>query len=304
MLGDLELTAGLRYFEDDVKQHEDPSVVIPGDIGDSKETFDALTPRLILSWKPSDDAMMYASYSEGFRSGNLGYSFVRRFGLPPVNPDTLRNYELGARGDLFQNQVRYDVALFYIDWQDIQQSRTIPSPLNPAVQVTGLINGESASGLGVDFGVTAVPIEGLTLAFNVGWNDLTYDSPVVSSGLVLADAGERIQLSPEYTAGASAEYSFALGGGYQGRVSAGANFNSEITDRQISELNVISASSDEILLGRASFTVEAPQNWSGTVFVDNITDENGATTRGAFSVQDVNLRPRPRTFGVQLEYRF
>jgi len=43
----------------------------------SDSTFHALTPRVVLSWFPSHDYTMYASYSQGFRSGFPQSELVR-----------------------------------------------------------------------------------------------------------------------------------------------------------------------------------------------------------------------------------
>jgi outer membrane receptor protein involved in Fe transport len=302
--GQLELTGGLRYFED---EQTDDSALPAVDA-----SFDALSPRLVLTWHPNERTMVYGSYSEGFRSGNPGNINTRFNGLPPLDPDTLANYELGARGDLFDNRLRYDVALYYLDWQDIQQTLTVPSPLPPNGPVSALVNGESASGLGVDLGLAATLMEGLTIGLNVGWNDLTLDKPVLTGvpPIAIANAGERIQLSPEYTVAVSAEYAFPLGGDFAGRLGATANYTSEQVDRQyLGAFGSFYGASDEILVGRASFSINAPTNWSATLFVNNIGNEDAATMRGGFSLLpsfggDVNSRPRPRTIGIQLDYRY
>ena len=38
-----------------------------------------------------------------------------------VEPDTLRNYELGAKGKIFANRLNYDLSVYFMDWQDTIQ---------------------------------------------------------------------------------------------------------------------------------------------------------------------------------------
>lgn len=309
--GRFEVTAGLRYFEDD-QAFYDPltAISVPGSDPYDATTFDALSPRLVLTWHPGNRTMLYGSYSEGFRSGNTGNPYLSLNGIPPLKPDTLKNYEMGSKGELIDGRLSYDVAIYYMDWQDIQQSLTITSPVT-GIPGAALVNGDSASGLGVDLGLAVSPTDGLTLGVNFSWNDLTLDKPVIaaSSGgdFVLAEAGERIQLSPEYTVSASAEYTFALGGGYDGRFAVSANYMSEQVDRSSLLGFPLSATGDEILVGRIGLTIDAPRrNWSATLFANNVTNEDGAVYRSAFTAftGDLVARPRPRTIGVQLDYRF
>ena len=198
--GRLELTAGLRYFKDDVTQVENVPAGAPPPPDPPvrrSDTFDATTPRVVLSWHPSSDSTFYASYSEGFRSGfNQNPNVIRVApDLGPVDADTLTNYELGIKGDVLAGRLSYDAALYYMDWQDVQQVLTVDVDGAP---VTAVVNGESASGLGFDFGLTSEPVAGLELGLSFSWNNLEMDSTVRSfpagappDGVILFDKGER-----------------------------------------------------------------------------------------------------------------
>lgn len=302
--GKLELTGGLRYFEDDVTSQDDLRNVAGGD------KFDAVSPRVVLTWHPNDDLTTYVSYAEGFRSGfpQSGYLLANAPGFPPLDPDTLHNYEVGAKGTLWEGRFSFDSALYYIDWQDVQQSLTVPVTSGGGILATALINSESASGIGFDLGMTARPLDGVELGVSFSWNDLAMDADVVSQGIVLFNAGDRLNLSPEYVAGAWANYNFALGSsGFDGLFSLSANYTSEMDLRTIA-FDVLSiAPGDPMLIARASFAVEAPKNWTATFFIDNLTNEEGSPVRFPFApgiVNDWDSRVRPRTIGAQLEYHF
>ena len=97
---------------------------------DKSSTFDTVTPRAVLTWYPNDELTVYTSYSEGFRSG---YDQTPRVeflapGFPPVEEDSLRNYEVGAKGNLLDGRLIFDAALYFIDWQDVQQTILVPAP--------------------------------------------------------------------------------------------------------------------------------------------------------------------------------
>lgn len=297
--GQFELTAGLRYFNDDVTVDE-----VGQPLGNG--SYDALSPRFVATWHPQDQLLVYGSYSEGFRSGSPEYAHERLAGIPDLEPDTLKNYEVGTKGGLLSGRFNYEMALYYIDWQDIQQTRTVPDPSGSGIPVSALLNGDSASGLGVDLGLTAIVGDGLTVGVSIGWNDLTFDEPVFTGDppVMLANAGDRIAFSPEYTIGASTEYAFQFGGGYEGRFSASANYTSSQLDRNLAGTTVLTTTGDSIVIGRASLSIDTPNHWAATLFVNNVGNEGGVITTFPFPGIVISSRPRPRTMGVQLEFRF
>jgi outer membrane receptor protein involved in Fe transport len=301
-----EWTAGARYFRDEVSLDENINQGPPNSSPIKEEdSFDSTTPRLVLTWYPTSDLTLYTSYAEGFRSGFPQDPGVIRSSpdFPAVEPDKLHNYEIGAKAELMGGRVLVDSALYYVDWEDVQQTISV---VFGSTIVTAPINGESASGLGVDFGITLMPVEGLQLALNGGWNDLAMDAPVVlPGGVVMFDKGDRLNLSPEYTAGASVDYSWPLGH-FTAGVSAAANYTSAQIQRTAAGPFALSASGESMLIARTNFSLAAG-NWIATLFADNINNENDAALRSpllAFGAVDWSLRARPRTVGLQLEYRF
>jgi outer membrane receptor protein involved in Fe transport len=78
-----------------------------------------------LSYQITSDHLLYAQYSEGFRPG---------FGNPPlppicdaasnqleVQPDSIKNYELGAKTEWLDHRLTVDGAAYRINWNNIQQ---------------------------------------------------------------------------------------------------------------------------------------------------------------------------------------
>src|SRR6202034_3090226 len=224
--------------------------------------FHALTPRVVLSWFPSHDYTLYASYSQGFRSGypQSDLVLVEAPDFQPVKPDKLTNYEIGAKGNLFDNKVTFDAAVYYMKWKDVQQTLGIFIP-GSAASIIANVNGQSASGMGVDFAVTVHPIQGLQFGVSLGWNGLSEDSNVYSGGQLLFAAGSRIDDSPAYTAGANGSYEFPLGASWTGQIAANLRYTSEQTTTAVSSgsgLPPVVYESNSITTGRVSFAVTAP----------------------------------------------
>jgi iron complex outermembrane recepter protein len=299
----LELTAGLRYFRDEVQQNE----VTPND-GDltrplirRSEEFTAWTPRATLTWHPNDEGIVYASYSQGFRSGfNQNPNIARLFPtVPPLDPDRLYNYELGTKGQILGGALSYEAAVYYMDWDDIQL--TVGYPVGTTF-ATASVNAASASGPGVDLSMTFRPVAGLGMTLSGSCNDLQIDEPVLDRNVVLFAKGDRPNFSTEYTAGASVDYTFGLGGSaFTGRIATAVNHTAAYETRNFTGGTVTVRRTNELTEGRVSFTLSARQRWEAMLFVDNVTDERGTVSR--ISATD-HIRLRPRRAGIQLDYRF
>ena len=88
----------------------------PCKVFDKTTKEDGVTPRVNLTYKFTDDALVYATYSEGFRPGGIN----RRGTLPPYEADWLTNYELGWKSTWFDNRLRFNGAIFSQEWDDFQ----------------------------------------------------------------------------------------------------------------------------------------------------------------------------------------
>lgn len=83
----------------------------------------AFSGTVSLQYRPNDNAMLYASFSRGFKAGGvvLDTSAVRVAGQRAIyNPEFVNTYEAGAKLDLFDNSVRANFAVFYNDITDLQ----------------------------------------------------------------------------------------------------------------------------------------------------------------------------------------
>jgi len=305
----LELALGARYFHDDVGLEQ---LILFGEppgtpLLRTSTPFKATTPRAVLTWFPNHDFTAYASYSEGFRSGFPQSELVQLVApnFAPVKPDKLHNYEIGGKGNLFGNRLSFDAAVYYMKWNDIQQTLGIPVPGSTAYIVAN-VNGKSASGIGVDFAVTARPVDRLSLGFNFSWNGLSEDSAVLSGGELLFPAGSRIDDSPAYTIGANAQYSFPFGStGWTGQLEALARYTSLQTTTSVSSGSGLPprvVESDTITTGRTSFAVSAPSHWRVMLYCDNVTNNRGVPLASNTPYTSVSMQPR--TTGVQVDYRY
>jgi iron complex outermembrane receptor protein len=304
-----ELAVGARYFHDDVGMDQ---LILFGEppgtpLLTADSTFHALTPRVVLSWFPSHDYTMYASYSQGFRSGFTQgeLTLLSAPELPPINPDKLTNYEVGAKGNLFDNRLGFDAAVYYMKWKDIQETLGIPLQGTTAYIVAS-VNGVSASGMGVDFAVTYRPIRSLKLGVNFSWNGLGQDAAVYSQGGLLFPSGSRIDTSPEYTVGAIAQYDFPFGSsGWTGQLAATGRYTSQQTTTSASLGSgqpPVVVESDSITTARVSLSIAAPAHWRAMLYCNNVGNSRGVPLASQFPYS--NISQQPRTAGLQLDYSY
>ena len=152
-----ELTLGLRYDRDKRTQFD---VLLSTT---DEETFDAVQPKVSLAHRWSPVALTYATVSRGFRSGAFnGTDFVIRL----YDAETLWNYEVGAKLDLFENRLRINSAAFYLDYADRQEY-----VLQGGTGAQTLFNIPESRIIGVEVESIAYLADGVTAEFNFGFID-------------------------------------------------------------------------------------------------------------------------------------
>jgi outer membrane receptor protein involved in Fe transport len=90
-------------------------------------------PRLTLNFKPSEDSLIYISGAKGVKpAGFLNVGVVTNANDAKYAPETLINYEIGAKTAWLNNRLRLNAAYFHMIYQDRITSLLIPDPNNPA----------------------------------------------------------------------------------------------------------------------------------------------------------------------------
>ena len=298
----IDLTAGLRYFTDDLRGTETNGGVSTNVPGDEYESFN---PRFSLAWHPQAGVTLYASAAKGFRSGQLqplaAVQIGQLFGIdlpPALAEDSIWTYELGAKAELLDRRLVIEGAVFHSDWDNV----TVRVPIGNPPIVNGLINSPGTKTNGVELNVIARPARGLTLQAGGAYIDAEYTGPVADTGIV---EGSRVEEVARFTFNASGNYRFNLARGIEGD----ARISWQHTSPRDSELSPIFVPGDTIDRIDARLGVDLG-SINVALFVDNLTDENGAASSKtvqplAPGLNDITaIRLRPRTFGVEATIRF
>ena len=211
------LTLGARYTDEEKTVDFQGTVNSAGMVAAGiplSQSEQEITPRIAYAHKFTDNFMMYASATNGFKSGGWNARGSSSDALQAFAPETIWSYELGMRGDWVDGRLRTNITLFYSDLEDLQTTSATPD---------GQFLTTNAGGLevpGIEAEITALPTDNWQIFAALGWQNAEYkDLPggcvTPNANLAAYDADCNIaepKRSPHqtYTIGTSVD--FSLGG--------------------------------------------------------------------------------------------
>jgi len=207
------LTLGARYTDEEKTVDFQGTVNSAGMVAAGiplEQNEQEITPRIAYAHKFSDNMMMYASATNGFKSGGWNARGSSSSALQAFAPETIWSYELGMRADWMDGRLRTNVTAFYSDLEDLQTTAATPD---------GQFLTTNAGGLevpGIEMEVTALPTDNWQIFAALGWQSAEYrDLPggcvTPNTSLAAYDAACNIaepKRSPHqtYTVGTSADF--------------------------------------------------------------------------------------------------
>ncbi|GGC02762.1 TonB-dependent receptor [Novosphingobium endophyticum] len=211
------LSFGGRFTHD----HKELSnqFLVSGPVGDGSGSFKKFTPKVGIDFRPNPDTMLYASWSRGYRSGGFSpRAATAETAGTPYNPEQVDSFEIGAKLDLLDNMLQFNVAAFYSKYDDLQQNTTIPG--GPTGNQTITSNAGSAKIKGIEADLTLRPVEGLRLTATMGLLDSQFKDFIVgnvsptSGNIVLFDYSKNNMIyAPKFSGSLGAEYTLLTGFG-------------------------------------------------------------------------------------------
>jgi len=275
-----------------------------------------------VSWDVTDDVLLYATISEGYRIGGVngvgeceeyvpgstqgacalapGQEYDAGNGQVGISnrderqftPDQTRNYEIGVKSTLADGTLLLNAALYYIDWIDPQLGS---ATVNANIPIT--VNGEGAESKGVELSADWRPTDRINLRANFSYIDSQLTAPVpdlirtisppgFGSAFEDGAAGDRLPGSPETQFSVFGAYALPLANGDNVRFNASYSWQSDVETRTAGRGNGLTL--DSYGVANAAISYEA-DNFIATLFADNLFDtfaETGAIGT-ALSNQDV-----------------
>jgi outer membrane receptor protein involved in Fe transport len=207
-----KVTGGLRYSRLDYTGNVNESGALAGysNVASNSSGSDSpLTPRLVLSYQPDGDTLVYASAAKGFRPGGINAklpSVCSGGQAPTFQSDSLWHYELGTKESLFNRSLQVSASVYYLQWKNIQQFVYLTCGLGFDYNL-GQVTGK-----GGDIEVEWRATPSLTLGLTGAYTDSVYTTDVLFPGSTTVHAvtaGDHLPSSP-WNITANAEYVWTL----------------------------------------------------------------------------------------------
>jgi len=264
--------------------------------------FEKFTPRATVSFQPTPDHNLYASYSKGFKGGGfdprgVGVNAPNTDGQPGLSnaeiasflsfaPETVDSYEVGYKGSLLDGRVFVALAGFYADYTDIQIPGSVACTVSGLPSFCGVTsNAGKATFKGLEFEGSARLGAGFSLSASAGYIDAKFDQYITNIGGVPTDVAQfrKVQNTPEFTGSLNANYLAPLGDG-------DLNFNAGVSYRSKTyqfELPNPYIDQNGYALFDASVLYSAPGGrWTIGLFGKNLTDKRYKTSGYSFVTQN------------------
>jgi iron complex outermembrane receptor protein len=306
----LKVTLGARYtyetkeidYDQQDFEQELGFAILGGTVAyQGEDSWDSFTPALTLRYEADEAAMVYATVSNGFKSGGYNDGAGDVSGIS-FGPETLWNYEVGTKMDLADGRVRLNVAAFVMKWDDMQLR--VDDPNTPNSFDPRILNAGAAHSNGLEFELAAILAEGLTLNTSVGLLDAEFDQGELPDGTPLRD----LVRAPDYSGSVDLEYTTAVSSGLNLFLRGQYVFTGSYWLAADQSIPQAQQGAYGLLNARIALS-DAGQRWEVALWGKNLTDETyniGVFNllENSFVGQYFNVLGDPRTYGIEVRYNY
>jgi iron complex outermembrane receptor protein len=302
----LEASAALRFDKEDRENANTVPGVRP--IGFKRSsTFEQTQPRVSLRYKATDNATLYATYGEGFRSGGfnplgsraaiIGIDGVTGTTVQDAFPkETSKSFEVGAKFSALDGRLSFNAAAFQTKVDNAQYFQFFPFSLS---RVISIVQENEIQGAEFDFNAK------ITKSFSIFGGGGVINSEIQQNKELPATIGNKFPFTPES--------SFSLGGQYRTEVATGTDFLARLEWTQTGEMffdteNTRGTARDALSLVNARIGLDST-NWTATLWSRNLLDEKYNVDAVVLNVPPSSTfnfvtKGTPRTIGVEVAYKF
>jgi iron complex outermembrane recepter protein len=296
---ELHLTLGVRYSEEE--KEFDFENLVSHVRGNRSDSWNEVTPRAVLRYELSDRSNIYASYSQGFKSGTYNPSVNPTpvtISNVPVDPEYVDSYEIGYK--ISQPGWRFSGAAFFSEYKDIQVN------IQLAPSILAYQNAGAAEIYGVELEYAADLTDNFSITAGAAWTQGEYtefaNAPIsngTNAPVIFGDvSGNTTTRTPEWTANLTGTYTQPFESGTFG-ATLGASYNSGYFPAPD---NRLATPAYTILNGEVSWTT-ADERYRFALWGRNLTDETKLLYLAAAQF-DLAIYDEPLTYGVSLTANF
>ncbi len=315
-----------------------------------KLTVDDVIYKATVDWRATEDVLLFATYSEGFRppvTNRVGggqatnqQGAFEGFRIPVYSTtDTLKNYEVGMKGDFLDGILRLNATAYFSEITDLQTSRFDPTNISFLVFTDNVGDAEI---MGLDADLTFLATDNLVIdaAFSILDTELTRINDELAG--IAPSVGGQLPYSAEFSGNIRARYFYELDNGLTGYVNGSVAYTGDRLASMTMDAYVLEDTTqlvygtgtglsiqqeadvyqgvnytdsngevfkggryiqDSYVLANLAFGITNDE-WKAELFIDNVFDE-----RAVLYVDNQQFTPkivsnRPRTVGVRLSYDF
>jgi iron complex outermembrane receptor protein len=289
--------------------------------------------RANLSWNVTSDALVYYTWSQGYRPGGFNRTSKGPY-VPDQNgvgqyftpssyaPDQLTNNEVGWKTQWFAHRLQFNGTLYREDWKNVQLGFFDPSELG---NLTFNTNGANYRVKGVEIQLVTRVTSGLTVQGSASWNSssqmnspyliannpssVNYGKPITAIPNPYGAEGSPLAQSPPFEANLRVRYEWSIadyqafaqiGGAHQAHsLSVTGNVPSFAPTGSI--LQAYDQPGFTTYDGALGISKDA---WVVQIYGQNLTDTLGKVFISASEAIETQTVIRPRVVGLKFSYKF
>ena len=286
---------------------------------DASTSGSGSVPRVNLTYQIPPNAMVYATYSKGYRPGG-----VNRIAPPvvvagqvpapsPYQADYLTNYEVGWKTQWFHNTLRWNGAVFWEEWKNFQFS------FLGANSVTIIANGGNARIRGIENTLAWVPVHSLYVSANFAFTDPVLTSnyygcipgtpPCTPLPAVEVPAGSNLPVAPKFKGNVVVRYTLPMMGDWKPYVQLAGMYQNQTASALLLSQNAVYGNLPAYALFNLKLGANAGNGMHVDLFISNLMNRLAEYSRFTESNPSLNsqvyiLPAQPRTFGIEFGQDF
>lgn len=260
---------------------------------------DAIIGRAGAQYFVNDDVMFYGSVATGYKGkgwdNGIGSSRAFIEDNFPIKAEKPTQFELGVKGDFFDNMLRTNLTLFRVDVRDYQDSSEVPDSSNPSGRVRRLQSAGDVRSEGAELEITALITEDFKISGFFAYADVFFTTDTYTGCSALSESqgicqdlnfltsdgttttarlanrkDQQLPNSVKLSYNLSATYNYDLPGEYYGF----ARVDYRWQDDQDFAFNDPTQRRDDFGVANLSLNVTSPDDeWSLTFFINNLFDQ-------------------------------
>lgn len=305
----LDLTYGLRRYDYDKKVYGQVYIsnyITQSYVGDYTQvdaSASGWVSKYNLSYKINPEIMLYATAAKGFRPGGANNVPGLADGLIGYQPDSLWNYEVGLKTELWDHRATLNAAVFQIDWSNMQVSGR---SANGAFAY--IANAGAARIRGVELEGAIRPVPGLTINGMVTFLDGELTEDQYNSDLAMTNStglkGDKIPYVSRWSGAAGIAYNWPISStGLYGMARLDYTYTGKSGSYFRKNYAYYSEQGNYSLINLRS-GIEGG-DWGVYLFVDNLMNKDGVISWSTGAGYDNRLfTVRPRTIGLTFRKSF